>query len=155
MFGPNPYGTFPGQMSPKNYYGMIVDKSKSFFAFSKDEDVLQSAMKWITENIGLIVFIEYENEVYYCSSSLLKEIITDDHLPKRMVLMASLMNMQSRDMFCLLTVLNTDQNKELTKIIDLINKKEVDIPEKTKSQLVTDILLREGLSSSSSENKDN
>ena len=138
----NLYGT---SVPLKEYYGIVMDKEKTPFVHTNNEDLLKSVIKNIPPNIELITMIEYPKEVYYCSSSLLKDIAVKDSMPNRIILLASLVNINTVGIFYLASVINVDKQNEISTIIDIKTRKEMDIPEETRRQLVADILLREGV----------
>ena len=130
----NPYGTLPRIKPLKDYFGIVVEKKKTPFVHISNVELLKSVSKNIPSNIGLLTMIEYPNEVFYCSSSLLKDIAVKDNMPNRIVLIASLLNMNSAGIFCLVSVLDMITTGELSTIVDISTGKEADIPEDVRRQ---------------------
>lgn len=143
----------PGSRALKGYFGMVVDKENTPFVHTNNEELLKYISKNIPNNLGLLALLEYDNEVYYCSSTLLKDIATAGNMPNRIIIWASIsLNMSNSVVFCLASVLDVKKGEEISKIIDMGTGKEANIPEDARKQLVADILLREGFLANMIEN---
>lgn len=148
MLGQLPILPSIGQKSFNNFFSLIVDKKDTPFVEKDNKKLLKRLVNETKRNIGIIILMEYGDKVYYCSSSIMRDLATKDelsnnsNLPTRMGLIASLLNIHDQNLMYLISVLDTKiPQQELSTVVNMITKEEVNMPEETKSQMVAQVLI--------------